>query len=852
MAGQAVDTDAILRSLTLDEKISLLAGANFWETVGIPSKGVPSIKMTDGPNGCRGADIDGDIKAACFPAASNVAATFDPDLARRIGAALAEEARTKGAQVLLGPTVCCHRHPLGGRNFESFSEDPHLSGTLATALIRGVQEDGGVAACIKHFVANEQETDRMTVDETIGERALREIYLRPFEMAVREARPWSLMTAYNLVNGVHCDSHDWLLRDVLRGEWGWDGAVISDWGGTNSVAGSINAGLDLEMPGPAGVRTLSAVRAALEAGEVMEETINERAAALLKLIHRVGGFEQDYSGPSSLERAEDRPEHRALIREAGARGMVLLKNEGQLLPLTKENVRGKKIALIGLSKDALAHGGGSASVNAHYKITPWEALHAALGDSAEFVYAKGVHRQRLLSPLSKDSSAAGSVTALDGQPGFTRLLYEAGNPEPVLTLHGYASSAYSPLGSQESLNRVVELVGDFTPNESGAHYMACSGIGATTVFVDDAIVFRQESNCADPMGALFMAASEDLFRHDFVGGRAHRIRIRTEPPTNVGMRILEGRSGARLGFRTASEHDADLRGEAVRAARDADIAIVFTGHDPQWESEGRDQDSFSLPNGQNELVAVVARVNPNTIVVNATGVAVAMPWLGDVRAVVQAWFAGQECGNAIADVLTGAVNPEGHLPVSFPRRLEDAPAHGNFPGEYVDGQLKVAYAEGVFVGYRHYDRLSRDAVNFAFGHGLSYTAFRLDNLHVEPSGTGDEFVATAQVSNTGVLAGGVAVQLYIGNAVQSSEHPVKTLVAYQKARLQPGEAQHIRLLVKARDIAHFDEKAHAWVVEAGTYEFSMGFSSVDIHQRASVQIERQRVYSLARNGSYAE
>lgn len=802
--------------------------------------------MTDGPNGCRGVDIVGSTKAACFPAASSVASTFDPVLARRVGAALAEEARTKGARVLLAPTVCCHRHPLGGRNFESFSEDPHLSGALATALVRGVQEDGRVAACIKHFVANEQETARLTVDETIGERALREIYLRPFETAVRDARPWSLMSAYNLVNGVHCDGHDWLLRDVLRGEWGWDGAVISDWGGTNSVAGSINAGLDIEMPGPARVRTPAAVCAAIEAGEVTETTLDERVRAILKLIDRVGGFEQGSAEASSAgERAEDRPEHRALIREAGARGVVLLKNETQTLPLTREKVRGKKIALIGLSKDALAHGGGSASVNAHYKISPWDGLRAALSDSAELVYAKGVRRERLLPPLSKDSSVAGTVVGLDGQPGFTRLLYEEGSLEPVLTLHGYQHSAYSPLGSQESLNRTVEIVGDFTPNESGAHYLACSGIGATTVSVDDEVVFRQDSNCADPMGALFMAASEDSFRHTFEGGRTHRIRIRTEPPTNIGMRILEGRSGARMGFMRASEHDADLQGEAERAARDADVAIVFTGHDPQWESEGRDQDSFDLPNGQNELIAAVARANPNTIVVNSTGVAVAMPWLPDVRAVVQAWFAGQECGNAVADVLTGVVNPEGHLPVSFPRRLEDAPAHGNFPGEVVDGQLRVTYAEGVFVGYRHYDRLARDAVNFPFGHGLSYTSFQLDNLRVEPSGADGEFIATAQVTNTGSLAGGVAVQLYAGNAAQSpEEHPVKALVGFQKVHLQPGETQSVRLVVKGRDLAYFDEKAREWVVDGGTYDFSAGFSSIDVRQKASVQVEQRKVYLL--------
>jgi beta-glucosidase len=221
-----------------------------------------------------------------------------------------------------------------------------------------------------------------------------------------------------------------------------------------------------------------------------------------------------------------------------------------------------------------------------------------------------------------------------------------------------------------------------------------------------------------------------------------------------------------------------------------------------------------------------------------------MPWLGEVRAVVQAWFAGQECGNAIADVLTGAVNPEGHLPVSFPRRIEDAPAYGNFPGEYdAEGQLRVSYAEGVFVGYRHYDRLSRDTVNFPFGHGLSYTSFRLGSLRVEPSGGGEEFVVTTQVSNTGALPGGVAIQVYVGNAAQSPEHPVKTLVAYQKARLQPGEAQSIRLLVRGRDMAHFDEKARAWVVGAGTYEFSVGFSSVDIQEKVSVEVE-QKVYPL--------
>ncbi|CAK7202809.1 hypothetical protein SEUCBS139899_005536 [Sporothrix eucalyptigena] len=835
-----VDIDAVLQSLTLQEKITLLAGANFWETVAIPAKGVPSVKATDGPNGTRGSD--GNTHAACFPAASSIAATFDTDLARRIGTSLAQEARTKGASWLLAPTVCIHRHPLGGRNFESYSEDPFLTGTLASHMIQGVQSQG-VAATIKHFVANEQETDRMTIDETISERALREIYLRAFEIAIKEAKPWAVMTGYNIVNGVHCDSNEWLLTKVLRSDWGWNGLVVSDWGGTNSVAGSLNAGLDLEMPGPAGLRTVSKVLAAIKGGEVSEETINERARTVLELNAKLGAFERQ-SASSTAERAIDLPEHRALIREAGAKGMVLLKNEKQILPLSKDKVRGKRIALIGFARDALAHGGGSASVNAHYKITPWDALHTALGKSVDFVYAKGAHRERLLPSIGKDNKC-GTIVGLDGQPGFTRLWYDPNEPTPVFTVHGCENSTYMPLGSQESLHKILEIVGDFVPVESGSHYLACSGLGATQLFVDDQPVYQQEGNCSDPMGALFQAASEEEVQYDFTANKTYRIRIRTEPAANISLHILEGRSGVRLGFALESDHDADLLGEASRVAANADVAIVFTGHDSQWETEGLDQASFHLPrNGsQDALVAAVASANPNTVVVNSTGVAVAMPWLGQVAAIVQAWFPGQECGNAIADVLTGAVNPEGHLPVSFPKSIEDAPAHGNFPGNYVDGQLKVHYAEGVFVGYRHYDRLTRDKVNFPFGHGLSYTSFQLSDLQVSKQ-SDNTYTIKVSLSNTGGLVGGTVIQAYAGNSMRSHENPIKSLVAYRKVRLQPGEKQTVELPVSTRDLSYFDTEGQRWVVQHGTYQFSLGFSSADISQVASVEIEKQIVYTL--------
>ncbi|KAF3359830.1 hypothetical protein VdG1_05039 [Verticillium dahliae VDG1] len=748
-----LDVETVLATLTIDEKITLLAGKSFSESADIPLKGIPSIKSVDGPNGVRSAATDELIRSACFPAGCSLAATFDPLVARRSGRALAAEARGKRAHVLLGPTVCIHRHPLGGRNFESFSEDPFLAGKMASQYILGLQECG-VGATIKHFVANEQETKRTTVDETISERALREIYLMPFEIAVREAKPWAVMTAYNHVNGQHCDNHEWLLKTVLRGEWGWKGLVMSDWGGTNSVAAALNAGLDLEMPGPPRIRKLQAVKDAVAKGEVTEDVIDDRVRGVLEWAFKLKAFE-DESDPLELGVSTDKPELRSIIRESGARGMVLLKNDG-VLPLKKEELKGKRVALIGFAKDALAHGGGSAAVNAYYKVTPWDGLRAALGDDVEFAFAQGAHRERLLAPINKNGSS-GAVLGLDGQPGFTRLLFENGRSEPSKTSHG-------------------------------SHYIACSGLGPTKVYVDDKLIWEQTGNSSDPMGSLFLAAPEEEFRHHFEGGRKH-----------------------------------------------PDLAVVFTGHDPQWETEGRDQDSFNLPRGQNELIAAVAAANRNTVVVNSTGVAVAMPWLDQVRGLVQAWFPGQECGNSIADVLTGAVNPEGRLPMTFPQKIEDAPAHGNFPGEYVDGQLKVTYEEGVFVGYRHFDRLTRDKVNFPFGHGLSYTSFEYGAMEVAKTPhDNDRYAVRVDVKNIGSVEGAMLVQVYAGSAQASTDTPIKVLAGFQKVRLQPGEVKRIEVFVSVKDFASFDEASKQWVIQGGEYAISLGETAADILQTTIV------------------
>lgn len=521
---------------------------------------MPNIKALDGPNGVRSAATDADIHSACFPAACCLAATFDPDLAKRIGRALAIEARGKNAHCILGPTVCIHRHPLGGRNFESFSEDPLLAGKLAASYIQGLQ-DLGVSATIKHFVANEQETNRMTVDEKISDRALREIYLKPFEIAVREAVPWAIMTAYNQINGTHCDNNEWLIKQVLRGEWGWEGLVMSDWGGTNSVAAALKAGLDLEMPGPPKIRKLPAVMTALTKGDISEDDIDDRVRAVLKFVYKLRALEASID-PTMLGAMTDKPELRKLIREAAARGMVLLKNESSILPLAPEKVKGMKIAMIGFAKDALAHGGGSAAVNSYYKVTPWDGIRAALGEDVEFTFAAGAHRERLLPSINMDGSC-GTVFGTNGQPGFTCVLSRDTDNEAVKTSHGHSLSAYSPLGSQESLWKVLEIIGDFTPLESGHHYIACSGLGPTRVYFDDELVFEQKFNSSDPMGSLFLAAPEHEFQRFLSAKKKYRVRIRSEPPLHLGLEILEGRSGVRMGFSLESVHDADLVGEAV-------------------------------------------------------------------------------------------------------------------------------------------------------------------------------------------------------------------------------------------------------------------------------------------------
>ncbi|KAL2786947.1 glycoside hydrolase superfamily [Aspergillus keveii] len=802
------DWKSLIPELTLEEKCSLLAGADFWRTAAIERLGIPSLKMSDGPNGARGENFFGGKTSACFPASVSLAATWDAELVHAVGHALAEDTKSKGAKLLLGPTVCPHRHPLGGRNFESFSEDPLLAGSLAAQYIKGLQRNG-TGAVIKHYAANEQETLRNTIDVRVSERALREIYLRPFEIAINEAKPFGVMTAYNSVNGAHADMNEFLLKKVLREEWEFKGLVMSDWGGTNSTAGSLNAGLDLEMPGPSAHRTLSQVQKVLE-GEVTMETIDERVSNVLEFTE---------------EQAIDLPEHRALIRKAGADGIVLLKNNNNILPLQPS--QHKSIALVGLAKEYLGHGGGSAAVNSHHKVTAFDALTEAFGNACDLRYAEGARILRSLPPLTTN------VRTRDGQPGFeVEMSFADATPRKSLVS---PSSIFQHFEIRNIASAV--MTGIYTPTETGAHYISFNIFGEATISINGQVVLTRE-NSRDLMATLIGSGAAVTIQHEFVQGHEYEICISAKAGdcSDAGIAILgTAYLGFSLGLAHQNEYEADLLSAAVDAARTSEIAIVFTGHTPAWETEGVDRETFALPKdgSQDRLVEAVAAVNPNTIVVNCTGSPIDMPWASRVASIVQAWFPGQEAGHSIADVLLGNVNPGGKLPTTFPKSLDHCSANAHFPGD-VENRV-VEYKEDIFIGYRHHDRFPDDVL-FPFGFGLSYTTFSIDeaSMQLSPdfvSGPQSTINIRVKVKNTGPVRGSEVVQIYIGyqGDISGVERPRKELCGFDKVEIKAGAEEWVDIKVAPRSLSSWNDERKVWAIDEGKYELYIATSSTDIH-----------------------
>ena len=811
--------DDILDRMTLEEQVSLLSGADFWTTVPVERLGIPKIKVTDGPNGARGAgSLVAGVNAACFPVAIALGATWCPALVERMGVALAGQAKSKGASVLLAPTVNIHRSGLNGRNFECYSEDPLLTAELAVAYIQGVQSQG-IAATIKHFAGNESEIERQTMSSDIDERALREIYLAPFEQAVKRAGVMAVMSSYNRLNGTYTSEHPWLLTKVLRGEWGFDGIVMSDWFGSHSTAATVNAGLDLEMPGPTRDRGEKLV-AAVRNGEVKPETVRQAARRILTLLDRVGAFKQ---APDLSEHALDLPQDRALIRKIGAEGAVLLKNDG-ILPLQKAGLG--HVAVIGPNAaEARVMGGGSAQIAAHYRISPLEGIRQALSNANSIHHASGCRNNRLINVFS----------------GEMRVEYFAGRDlaGPVVATETAHKGEFFwfdlPSAKLDPNDFSARMTASYIPAESGEHVFGMTNAGLARLYVDGKLVVNGYDGWARGDNYFGTANVEQRQGIHLDAGQRYQVVVDycSSAVTEEGINL----TAVRFGVEKPLGEDAMM--DAVEKARDADVVLLFVGRDGEWDTEGLDLPDMRLPGRQEELIERVAAANANTVVVLQTGGPIEMPWLDKVRAVLQMWYPGQELGHAVADVLFGDAEPGGRLPQTFPKRLLDNSAIVGDAAVYPGKDGHVRYAEGVFVGYRHHDKRGVEPL-FPFGFGLGYTRFSWANLQASAMHMVEEGVTvTIDVTNTGDRTGFELVQLYVRPLGSTVERPDKELRAFAKLRLAPGETGTALLVVRPRDLSYFDEQVGAFRAAAGRYELLAAANAADIRSAVTIELARE-------------
>ncbi|MFF3610714.1 glycoside hydrolase family 3 protein [Streptomyces sp. NPDC002580] len=800
-AREAV-VEAALAALDLDAKARLLSGQDMWTLPALPEIGLESLVMSDGPIGVRGVRWTSDDPSVALPSPTALAATWDPDLARRAGVLLAQEARRKGVHVLLAPTVNLHRSPLGGRHFEAYSEDPLLTGAIGGGYVRGVQS-GGVGTTVKHFVANDAETDRFTANNLVSERALRELYLAPFEAIVENARPWGVMTAYNSVNGTTMTEHHHLVNEVLRGAWGFDGFNVSDWSAARSTRAAIEGGLDVAMPGP---RTVygAPLAAAVRAGEVAEAAVDAAVRNVLRLAARVGVLAGAEPVVTEPPRTVD---GRALAREIARRSFVLVRNEGAL-PLAA----GHRVALVGAAaRDARVQGGGSATVFPARIVSPLDGLAAALPEGS-LTYAVGADPDVELPVADKGfvlravcRDAAGEIIGSGSAPNGTIKWMGDDLPE----------------GVTPDILHTVELTGTFTPRDSGRHTFGIKGLGAFTLTVDGTTYFDdvQSADRDDPF-VTFFGAPVPRGEAELTAGEPVEVSL------THAVVFPEGAATTVVGFSLAHREPVrdpdELIAEAVEAARAADTVVVVVATTDRVESEGFDRADLRLPGRQDALVHAVAAANPNTVVVVNSGSPVELPWRDEVAAVLLGWFPGQEGGAALADVLTGVHEPGGRLPTTW-GPLADAPVTRVRPA---DGELP--YAEDVFIGYRAWDRAGRTP-SYPFGHGLGYTDWTYESIEVEGEDgtTNDTVRVRVRVRNRGERAGREVVQVYLAPVGPDAERPVRALAGFAGVEAGPGESAEAVVELPRRAFEVWDTAADMWAFVKGSYEIRAGRSLLD-------------------------
>lgn len=797
--------DAMVKKLTLAQKIILLGGEDGLYLRGEPSIGLPRVKMSDGPLGVRTWG-----PSTAYAASISLAASWDRTLARRVGVMLGQDARARGVGFLLAPGVTIYRSPLYGRNFECFGEDPYLDGQIAVSYIQGVQSQG-VIATAKTYVANDADYDRHRENAIIGERALREIYLPVFEAAVKQGHVGAIMNSYNLINGEHATQNDFLNNQVLRKEWGFRGILMSDWGGTYDGIAAANAGLDLEM-GNAEFMTAKTLIPAIENGKVQEAVIDQKVRRILRTAMQFGFFDRDQTDPSI---PLFNPQADAVALQSAEEGAVLLKNEGNLLPLNPHKIH--SIAVIGPDAyPAVPGGGGSSEVTAFAPVSFMTGLSKALYSKRIKVY----WNSGIKTPEEIFSDTRWCIDLTCKRTGLLRTEYiQATNTKIASGEDDQVNSLQNPGGEDWNPGyRRVEWNGYYLPKTSGIYRIVAATVGEDSY----KLLLNGKQILEVPTHQNGQAAKSALVTLE--AGKPAKIQFIYWPMTE--------QKTAGLGVIAESQL---LNPEAIHLAKMADVAVVSVGYGPSTEGEGLDR-TYQLPFGQEELIQAVAAVNPHAIVVLTAGGSVATQgWLDKVPALLQTWYAGQEAGNALEKILFGEVNPSGKLPMSWEKKIEDNPTYKNY--YEAPGSRDVNYAEGIFLGYRYYDK-SHVKPLFPFGFGLSYTSFAFSNLEVTPqvaSQTGPITVGF-DVKNTGSRPGAEVAQVYVGDPSATVPRPVKELKGFSRVSLAPGESSHVTVTLNRRSLAYWDTNTHNWKVDAGKFVVYVGDSSRNIKLQQSFDV----------------
>jgi beta-glucosidase len=796
--------DSMLKQLSLEEKIDLISGVDDFYIRAIPRIGLPRLKMADGPVGVRNygpSTVFGGI---------GLAATWDPALAQRIGAVIGEDARARGVHFMLGPGVNLYRAPQCGRNFEYFGEDPFLSSRTAVAYIKGMQSQG-VSATVKHFTGNNQEYDRHNMDSIIDERTMREIYLPVFEAAVKEAHVGAIMDSYNLTNGQHMTQNGYLNTDVVKKDWGFTGIMMSDWTSTYDAVAVANGGLDLEMPSGKFMNRPTLLPA-VKSGKVSEATIDDKVRRILRTAIQFGWLDRDQT---DLSIPKFNPKGGPAALEGARAGMVLLKNDSNLLPLEKGKIH--SIAVIGPDAyPAQPAGGGSAEAKPFAPVSYLEGVANSLGSSAEVYYERGLPT---LNEIAKHTEF--TTEASGGQPGLKTEFFTNPNLNGTpATIRTDKHVNYEPTrgGDGAANDMSIRWSGYFTPTTPGDYLVFVQGPGENggyRLYVDKKLVF-------DNWKAWYAFVSEVSMT---LTPGPHQIEL--DYYAHGGW----GKTTANLGI---VRPETLVTPEAKSLASRSDAVVLAVGFDPSGEGESSDR-TFRLPPGQDELINQIAATNKNTIVVVTSGGGVDMSaWVDRVPALFEAWYPGQDGGTALAQLLFGEFNPSGRLPISMERRWEDNAVHDSYYPK--NGEKKVEYSEGVFVGYRHFDKSSVKPL-FPFGYGLSYTTFAYKNLSVSPAAPSEDVTVAFDVTNTGTRAGADVAQVYVGDRHASLPRPVKELKGFAKVELNPGESRHVEVTLNRRAFSYYDVKNHKWTVAPGDFDVYVARSAAEIELTGKLNLQ---------------